>query len=321
MQSVLRAAFLLGMLLLGPTSGAQAQLAPDKPIRFIVPFGAGSSGDLAARTLGLEISELAGVPVLVENVAGADGIIGTRVVKSAAPDGNTLLIASSSQQVLNPLLYKQPGYDPLRDFEAVAPIMTAPLQVYVRSDSRLTNVADIIQAGRRGEGSISYGGATGTQRLAAEMFNQMAGIRMLYVPYRTTVAALTDLAAGRVDVVITEAASAAPFRSKVKPLATVLGKRMRSMPDLPTVAEAGDLKGYNITAFYGVWAPAGTPAPVVLRLADLIAKARKSQRMKDLFAAIAGEPFELGPAEFRRFQASQLESLGRVVQRAGIEAQ
>lgn len=313
-------AFVIGFVFGGE---ALAQQYPSKPIQLIVPLGAGSSTDIIARVVATEITEETGQPVVVQNRTGAEGILGARTVATAPADGYTALLTSSTH-VINVHLYKNLAYDPIKDFVPVTSLVAFPMYLYVNANSQMKSVEDVIRRAKLEPDKITFGSASSTQRLMGEMFKQKAGIRMVNVPYRTTASALTDLAAGGlIDVLFTDAASAKGQRQagRVKPLAVGGSKRVESMPDLPTIDEAG-AKGYDLVgSWFGVWVPANTPNTIVLRLNILFANAMKTKRVLDLLAASGIEPFVMSAEEFSKFQVFETEKMGVVVKAAGIEPQ
>lgn len=302
---------------------ALAQQYPSRPIHLIVPLGAGSSTDIIARLVATGISEETGQPVVVENKPGAEGVLGARSVAAAPADGYTALVTSSTH-VINVHLYKNLGYDPIKDFVPVTPLVTFPMYLYVNANSQMKSLEDVVKRARQEPGKITFGSGTSTQRLMGERFNQKAGVRMLNVPYKTTAAALTDLAAGGlIDVLFTDIASAKgqSQAGRVKPLAVGGNKRVEAMPDLPTIDEAG-VKGYDLVgSWFGVWVPANTPAPIVSRLNALFANSMKTKRVLDLLAATGIEPLVMNSDDFRKFQISETEKIGLIVKAAGIEPQ
>ncbi len=301
---------------------AVAQQFPSKPIHIIVPLGAASSTDISARLLAASITEETGQSVVVENRTGAEGAIGVKSVAMAAADGYTVLLSTSSTQVINTHLYKNLPYDPIKDFVAVTPLFTVPLVLWVNSDAPLNSVNDVLRRAKQEPGKLTFGSSTATMRLSGEMFKQRAGVQMTNVPYRSTVAALTDLVAGRIDVVFTDAASASAHVAgkRVRPLAAMVNSRMSSLPELPTIAETG-VQGYNLTVFFGVWVPANTPAPIVAKLNSLFANAMKSPRLREMLTKSGAEAMAMSPEEFSKFQISEIEKLRPVVKAAGIEMQ
>ncbi|MDO8276638.1 MAG: tripartite tricarboxylate transporter substrate binding protein [Burkholderiaceae bacterium] len=303
------------------SSPAHAQQFPSKPIHIIVPLGAGSSTDIVARLVAQGITEETGLSVLVENRTGAEGAIGAKAVATSPPDGYTLLLSTSSTQVVNVHLYKNLPYDPIKDFVPVAPLLALPLQLYVNTASSLNSVADVIKRAKEGKG-LTFGSSTATMRLSGEMFKQKSGAPMTNVPYRATAAALVDLAGGRIDAVFTDGASAAGQMQagKIKPLAVMADRRAGSMPNLPTIAEAG-VVGYSLTVFFGVWAPANTPPAVVNRLNTLFMNAMKTPRVRELMSKISADPLQMTPDEFRKLQIAEIEKIAPVVSAAGIERQ
>ncbi len=310
-------------LFIAAVSTTQAQQFPNKSIHIIVPLGAGSSTDIIARLLAQGITEETGQSVLVENRTGAEGAIGVKSVATAPADGYTILLSTSSTQVINVHLYKSLTYDPIKDFVPVTPLLTVPLALWVKADSQLNSVADVINRAKKDPAGITFGSSTATMRLSGEMFKQQTGaLKMINVPYRATAAALIDLAGGRIDVVFTDPASAAGQQQagKIKALAVMVNKRVDAMAGLPTIGETG-VEGYNLTVFFGVWAPANTPPATVARLNTLINNAMKTPRVRELLVKIGADSFQMSSDEFRKFQIAEIEKLGPVVKAAGIELQ
>lgn len=316
----LRAAFGALALCSLAAGAAFAQSYPVKPVHFIVPLGAGSSTDIVARLVAQSMSEETGQPVVVENRPGANGLLGARSVATAKPDGYTVLV-SSSTHIINAHLYKELGYDTSKDFVPVATMVEFPMYLFVNANSPYKTLDDLVKRARQEPGKLTFASASATQRLMGEMLQQKGGVRMVNANYRTTAAALTDLAAGGlIDMLFTDAASAkAQWQAgKVRPLAVGGSKRV---DNIPTVDEAG-VKGYDLVgSWFGAWVPANTPPAVVARLNTLITAAVKTRRVQDAMAASGLDPLLLSPQDFTRFQAAELEKLGRVVKAAGIEPQ
>lgn len=314
----------VGGTLMTLSISALAQPAyPQKPIHLIVPLGVGSSTDIVTRLVGQVISEETGQPVVVENLAGADGTVGTRRVLNARPDGYTVLV-NSTGHVVNSHLYKNLGYDPIKDFEPVASLVEFPMYLFVNANSPYKSVDQLIQEARRDPGKITFASATAAQRLMGEMLQQKAGVQMVNVPYRTTAAALTDLSAGeRIDFQFTDLASAKGQweAGRIKPLAVGGDKRAPQAPAVPTVDEAG-VKGYDLVgSWFGAWVPANTPLDVVNRLNILFTNAVKDSKVRAALAPSGIEPLVMSREEFARFQKSETEKMGRIVKEAGIPAQ
>lgn len=322
LMAPLRAAA-LGLALCGAGAVAFAQAYPAKAVHIIVPLGAGSSTDIIARLVAQGISEETGQPVVVENRPGADGMLGARSVATARPDGYTVLV-SSSTHVINVHLYKSLGYDPLKDFLPVATLVEFPMYLFVNAGSPYKSVEDLMQRARQEPGKVSFGSASATQRLMGEMLQQKASVKLVNAPYRTTAAALTDLSAGGlIDVLFTDAASAKGQwqAGRIRPLAVGGSKRVEASRDIPTVDEAG-VKGYDLVgSWFGAWVPAQTSPAIVTRLNSLFANAMKTKRVQDAMAASSLQQLAMTPEEFARFQAAEMEKMGRVVKAAGIEPQ
>jgi tripartite-type tricarboxylate transporter receptor subunit TctC len=321
LTATLRALLLLALCSI--TSASFAQAFPAKPIHIVVPLGAGSSTDIVARLVAQSMSEETGQPVVVENRPGADGMLGGRSVVTARPDGYTVLV-SSSTHVINVHLYKSLGYDPLKDFVPVATLVEFPMYLFVNANSPYKSVEELMQKARQDPGRISFGSASATQRLMGEMLQQKGGVKLTNAAYRTTAAALTDLAAGGlIDVLFTDAATAKGQwqAGRVRPLAVGGSKRVEGTRDVPTVDEAG-VKGYDLVgSWFGAWVPAHTPSAVVARLNSLFANAMKTKRVQEAMAASGLQPLVMSQDEFARFQVSETEKMGRVVKAAGIEPQ
>jgi tripartite-type tricarboxylate transporter receptor subunit TctC len=302
---------------------ASAQTYPNQPIHFIVPLGAGSSTDIFARLVSQGITEETGQPVLVENKPGATGLLGARSVATAKPDGYTVLVTSTTH-VINSSLFKNPGYDPLKDFVPVATLVEFPMYLFVNASSPYKNLDDLVKRAKQDPGKVSFATGSATQRLMSEMLKQKASVEMVNVPYKTTAAALSDLVAGGlVDFMFTDAASAKAYweSGRIRPLAVGGGKRGETAPDVPTVDEAG-VKGYDwVGSWFGAWVPANTPEPVVKRLHALIGNAMKTKRVQDAMEATGIRPLLMSQEAFARFQVEEFQKTEQVVKAAGIEPQ
>jgi tripartite-type tricarboxylate transporter receptor subunit TctC len=271
MTTITRAAFLSG---LGAAALARPRLARAQeagPIRIVVPFAAGGPADLVARTLGAKMSDTFGQPVVIENRDGAGGNIGTAVVARAAPDGRTLLLGTNGPLVINVSLFSSLGFDPLKDFTPISHLASVPLYLVVPTSLPANSVQELVDAARARPGSISYAssGIGSGGHLAGGLLAHRAGVQMTHVPYRGAAPAMTDLLAGRVQMLFVglPAVEAYVREGKVKILAVVTPQRTSGRPDVPTVAEAAHLPGFEIASWYGLLGPAGLPSSVVERLA------------------------------------------------------
>ena len=305
-----------------PLAPAAAQSYPSKPLRIVVPFGAASSTDIFARTLGKVMAPEFGQPIIIENIAGAEGFIGVENAAKSAPDGHTVLLTSVSTQVLNLHLYKKVPYDPIKDFAPITTLASFQLGMDVRGDGPYKSVADFLAAARRTPGKLTYGSGTSTTRLAAEMLQQLANVQLLHVPYKTLAATMTDLVGGQIDVVFVDLPTSRPHiqAGRVRVLAVTGEKRMGALPNIPTLQEEG-VAGYLFAGWWGMYAPAGTPAPIVQRLEAMISKGMKSQPVTEFLQNGALDLFLTPTAEFAKFQRAEYERWGKVIKGAGMEPQ
>jgi len=300
---------------------AQAQSAyPNHPVVMVVPYPAGGSADILARTVGQKLGERLGQPVVIENRGGAGTAIGARYAAGAAPDGYTLLMGTVSSQAINPAMNKV-GYDPVKDFTAVAPVASIPFVLVANPSLPANNVAELIALAKAKPGELGYASAgPGTSNhLAGELLASAAQIQLLHVPYKGSAPALNDVLAGQVPLMFDLQATSAPFvrAGKLKALAVTGKTRSSAMPDVPTVIESG-LPGYEVTAWFGVFAPAGLPKAIRDRLnADITAVIQMpdmQKRLRDLGA----EPDEGSADAFAAFARGEVGKWAGVVKKAGL---
>ncbi|KGT77226.1 LacI family transcriptional regulator [Bradyrhizobium japonicum] len=296
---------------------------PEKIIKIVVPFAAGGGTDIIARTTAQEISTDLGKSVIIENKPGAGTIIGTQTVATGEPDGYSLLMATFAHAV-NPSLYNKLPFDPHKDFAAVSLIARSFNIVVVNPASKINSIADLIVEAKANPGKLNFGTfGTGTSaHLAGELFNSMAKVKMTAVPYKGAAPAISDLLGGQIDVMFTTVASAASLvaAGQLRALAVTSAERSAAFPQLPTVAEAG-VPGYAAESWYGLYAPAKTPAPVIARLNQAVAKAVQSGGFKQLEAnegliMVGGSPEELD-----RYVGREEERWRKLVKDANIEVQ
>ncbi len=304
--------------------GVSAQTAyPDKPIRLLIPFAPGGATDLLGRALGDRLSNRMGQPVLVENKTGGGTVIASDYVAKAPADGYTLLLAASSLGTA-PFLYKKVGYDPIKSFAPITLVCAVTHVLVVRPDLPINSVKELIAYAKAHPGKLSYGSVgTGTSNhLEGELFKSMAGVSMVHIPYRGSAPALTDLVGGQLEVMFDPIASTGPFikAGKLRALAASTAKRSSSMPELPTVAQAG-LPGYEATPWLGLLAPAGTPATIINRLnkevVAILAEPEMKEKMKTWGFDIVGNT----PAEFAAFIQSDTAKWGPLIKSAQITAE
>jgi tripartite-type tricarboxylate transporter receptor subunit TctC len=247
-----------------PLAGAQTY--PYQPIRLVVPFAAGGGVDIIARIVGPKLGELLGQPIIIENRAGAGGMLGAASVAQATPDGYTLLLGTGSTHGTNPAVYAKVSYDAVKDFIPIVPVTTAPLLLVVNPGSPAKSVQDLIDYARAYPGAVSFGsyGTGSISHLAAELFNSMVGIKANHIPYRGSAPAMADLIGGRLDYMFDGVSVALGYiQSGSARLLGVGGdKRSPVLPDRATISESG-VPGYEASVWFGLFAPAGTPQPIV----------------------------------------------------------
>jgi len=318
----MKTARLLAVLIVGALSAACAffQGYPAKSVRVIEPFGAGSGVDVVTRAVTGKLSELLGQPVTVENHAGAGGTIGPALVAKSPSDGYTLL-ANSSAHTYGAELLTNLAYDPLKDFIPIAPLANQPFVLVVGKSAGVKTVGELIAAAKARPGEFKFGSAgMGTAtHLGAEKFNLEAGIKAIHVPLTPT-QAITDTITGRITYWMSPISLALPHIREGRLVALGLSSARRSsvLPEVPTLAEEG-VSGFDYTIWYGIWAPAGTAARVVNKLARDIARAVAAPDVRERLANNGADPMSMTPTEFARFVATEHESAARVIQAAGIK--
>lgn len=319
-QALTAALTLLAAAVLPGTAGAQAY--PAKPITFVVPFAAGSATDQLARALGQSITEQTKQAVVVENKAGASGMMAAQAAARAAADGYTVLITTNTTHAANEHLYKKLPYDPVKDFVPVTGLGKGGQVMVVNASSPYKSVADVVAAARKAPGKLSFGSGSSSSRVAGEMLKQLAGVDILHVPYKSNPLAITDLLGGQIDLMITDTSTGVPQvkAGKLRALGYSTQKRSVQLPDVPTIDEAG-VKGYDMGYWFAAYVPAGTPPAAVARLNELLHNAVKSAPAKNFFDTAGSEAWTTTPDELARFQAAETQKWGKVIKAAGIEAE
>ena len=302
---------------------AQAQSAdtyPNKPIKFIVPYAAGGASDVTSRLLAQAMSPSIGQTVIVENKTGAGGNIGTDFVAKSAPDGYTMLLAYTGPMAINPTLYKNIPFNPLKDFAAVTLVAEAPLLLGVHPSVPVKNVKELVEYARANPGKIFYGssGTGGADHLAGDLFMQETGTKIVHVPYKGGAPALRDLVAGNTQMQFMTIPAAIPHikDGRIRPLAILSNSRFELFPDVPTIAEAG-LPGVYVNNTYGVAVPAGTPPAVVSKLNAELVKAVKSQDIVNRFKDLGLVPRYNTPEEFTQFMKDEHARWAKIVKDSG----
>ena len=301
---------------------ALAQDYPSHPVRIIVPSPPAGGTDIVGRVLAEHFTKTFGQQFFVENKPGAGNLIGIETVARSAPDGYTLLMAPSTI-VLNTVLYKKVPFDPVKDFAPITLTATAPNILIVNPSLPVKTTAELIALAKQKPGALNYGtpGIGTSPHLCMELMKYMAGIDIQHVPYRGTAAVVTDVMSGQIAVAFATALTAKPQvdSGRVRALAVSGPRRVGAMPNVPPVGDA--VPGYEAMQWYGLLAPAGTPAPVIERLNAEAKKALVSEEMKKRLAADGAEPLSSTPAEFAAFIGRELEKWGKVIEVAKIEKQ
>ena len=301
---------------------AAAQSYPSKPVRLIVPFPPGGSNDVVGRMIAAQLSTRLDKPVIVENQGGAGGLIGTEMAARAQPDGYTLLLISVAYAFI-PAIYKLP-YDPSTAFAPVAMLGSGPVVIAVTSKLPVGSLKELIALAKEKPGELNYAtaGVGSFQHLASELFKQQAGVDIVHIPFKGGGPAMMDVIAGNTQITIGSLIQTLPQikAGKLKALGVGSANRIPALPDLPTISEAG-VPGYEVTNWWGIVVPAGTPRSVIDRLHNDLSVVVASPETKKRFEAEGSEPLSMSPDEFGRFIAAETVKWARVVKDAGIRAE
>ncbi|MDR2331437.1 MAG: tripartite tricarboxylate transporter substrate binding protein [Comamonas sp.] len=307
---------------LGTASAQAADKFPDRPIMFTVPFPPGGPTDAMARILATELTRELGQSVVVENRAGAGGNIGAEYVARAKPDGYTIMFGTSGPLAINKSLYKSISYDPRSSYAPIIYVGYLPNILVVKASLPADNVQGLIALDKAHPGKLNFAssGNGASSHLAGVLFNNLAGTKLQHIPYKGTGPALNDLLAGQVDMSFTDILTAMPYikAGKVKPLGVATARRSSALPDISTVAEQG-MAGYDVSVFFGVVAPKGTPPERVQVLNQAFSKALDSDSVKKAFAAqgLEASP-DRSPAYLGRFIGTEVDKWQAVVQQSGV---
>ena len=300
----------------------QAETYPIRPVRIVVPFPPGSTVDILARTIGQSLTAELKQNFIADNRPGAGGNIAGNLVAKSAPDGYTLLIATINLAI-NPSLYSELSYDPIRDFATISMIGTTTNVLVVNPSFPASSVKELISAAKANPGKFNFGSSgSGTAvHLSGELFNYMAGVKIVHVPYKGPVEALNDIAAGRLDMMFANLATALPFMrsGKLKPLGVTSTERDPLIPELPTIAEQG-VAGYEATAWFGILAPSGTPTLIISRLNNLIVSTLKTSEVRSRLGNAGIEPRSSTPSQLAAHLASETAKWARVIKISGAKA-
>ncbi len=312
--------FLLGLVFV---FNAQAQDAwPVRPVRFILPFPPGGGTDILGRLIAERLSVSLGQTVFTENRGGAGGNVGAEAAARSAPDGYTIVLVAPSLAI-SPTLYSKVNYDPVKDFAPVSLVATVPNVMITQASLPVQNLQEFIAFAKGKPGVLNFGsgGAGTSNHLAGELFNIVTGAKLVHVPYKGVNLAMQDVLAGNVHLVAIGIPAAAPHirAGRLRALALVAPQRSAALSEVPTVAEAG-LRDFEVTTWYGVLAPAGTPRPVITRLNAELVKILQSPEMKERLAATGTEPLTSTPEEFAAYIKREIAKWGEVIRKAGVKA-
>jgi tripartite-type tricarboxylate transporter receptor subunit TctC len=313
----------LAALVAGPALG-QAAWPDGKTVKFIVPFAAGSATDTIARVYADQVAKTIGTSIIVENRAGANGMLGADAVAKSPPDGLTILIGTNSTNAAAPALFKSVPFDHEKDFAPISYLGSVPLLVCVANKHPFRTLPELIAHAKANPGQLNFGSASSSQRVSTEMLMSMGGFKMNLVTYRASPQAVTDLISGQIDVFVADLAVMLPQvqAGAFRALAVTASKRIPQLPDLPTVEEAAGLKGYELIAWFGAFAPAGTPAPVLARLNDAFVRASAApETLERLGKGLGVTVAASTPAELAASVKVESAKWAKAVADAGIEKQ
>ncbi len=313
------AASMLAVLGFAWTASAHAAGYPEKPVTLVVPFGAGSATDLLARALSASLTQQTGQAVVVENRPGASGMIAAQHVARAAPDGYTVLITTNTTQAANPHLFKTLPYDPVADFTPLTGLGRGGQVLVVKADSPYRTVDDLVRAAKQAPGKLSFGSGNSSSRIAGEMLKQLTGTDIIWVGYNSNPNALNDLLGGHIDMMVLDTVTGLSQieAGRLRPLGASTQDRLPQLPDVPTLDEAG-IKGYDMGYWFAAYVPAGSTAPTVAKLRQLLIGAVDSDGARAFFRNSATQAWTTTSAELNQFQTAEIQKWGSVIKAAGI---
>lgn len=317
-------AMLSALLFAAAAAPVGAQDFPSRPLRIIVPYPPGGGTDRVARIIGEKLAEQMSQPVVIDNRAGAGGVVGTEASARAAPDGYTMVLGSTATHAVNPSLYSKPGYDPIADFVAISPLATTPAILVVNAGLQVSSLQELLAMLRAPRPGVSMtfasAGAGSLQHMAGELFKSMTKADILHVPYKGAAPAMTDLLAGHVTMAFDTMPSAMPHvrAGKLKALGISSPKRVPSLPDVPAIAEF--VPGYELITWYGLLAPRGVPALIVERLNGEVRKALESRDVADKLTQAGLDPMWSGAAEFAAMVRAEVPRMRQLIQASGARA-
>ena len=299
-----------------------AQTYPAKSISFVVPFAAGSATDQIARAIGQSVAEQGKQPVVIENKPGASGFIAAQAVATAPADGYTVLITTNTTHAANEHLYKKLPYDPVKDFVPITLLGKGGQVMIVNPKVPANTVMEFVALAKKQPGKLTFGSGSSSSRIAGELLQQMAGIDILHVPYKSNPLAITDLLGGQIDMMITDTTTGIPQvkAGKVRALGVTAVKRSVLVPESPTIDEAG-VKGYEMGYWFAAYVPAKTPPAVIAKLHEMMVAATKSESARKFYETTGTDVATSSSDELAKFQALESAKWGRIVKAAKIEAE
>ena len=303
-----------------PASAQAPDAWPSKPIRLLLPFPPGGPTDILGRMIADRLTASLGQPVVIENRGGAGGNVGAEAAAKSAPDGYTFLLVSNPI-VISPSLYSKLNYDPQKDFAPVSLVATVPNVMVTYPSLGVNTLQEFIALAKSKPGmNFGSGGAGTSNHAAGELFNIVAGVKLVHVPYKGVNLAMNDVLADRIQLVVIGVPAAGPHikAGRLRALAVIAPHRLPALPEVPTVVEAG-LSNFEVTTFYGMLAPAGTPRAIVSRLNAELVRTMHSPELKDRLAAMATDPATNTPEEFAEFLRRETAKWGDVVRKAGLK--
>jgi len=306
------------------SANASSQAYPAKPIRFIVPWPAGGVADITTRLVGRKLSENMGQTFVIDNRAGATGIIGSELVARAAPDGYTLLMGTTTTHATNPVMFKKLPYDAIKDFAPISLVADAPFVLLVHPSLPVRSVKELIAFAKARPGQLNYGssGTGGSSHLGFELFNQMAGIKAVHVPYKGLAPATLDLLSGNITMSWESTAAATPYirDKRLRALGIGSAKRSELMPEIPTISESG-LNGFELGSWSAMFAPAATPPEIVRRLQREVVAVVADRNMREQFAALGAEPVGGTPEELASVLKHDIVKWAKIAREANVQAE
>jgi tripartite-type tricarboxylate transporter receptor subunit TctC len=297
---------------------AEPAAYPNRPVRFIVPFGAGSATDVVARTIGQNLSEALGQAIVVDNRAGANGTIGAELAAKSPKDGYTLLMSTNTPSAAAPSLMKKINYDPVKDFAPIARVGTIAFVLVTSPSLPVKNMPELIALAKKQPGKLTAGSGSAGSLVPIFMLQQMAGIELTHVPYKSIPPALTDVISGQINMVYADMVNGAPQvkSGKLRGLGVTSRKRDPLLPEVQAIAET--VKDFELIAWFAMFAPAGTPQTVIDRLSTESAKILARKDVRDRFAVLGIQVDPMKPAELGQFQKNELEKWARLAKAANI---